>query len=111
MGLYDVAVHFQTVVLVFGHFNHVRGHFLAEYRKYRRNQFALAIRGKDLLAIANQRERDFRMRQRRVLYDAKHVARLGEVLFEKLHSRRCVIKQGRALQLSCPSGQPASSFT
>ena len=89
----NVAVHGHTVALGHRHFNHIGSHFLAEYAEHRCNQLALAVRREYLLAVANERERNLRMGERRMLYYAENVTRLGEVLFEKLHASRCVEEQ------------------
>ena len=56
--------------------------------------FELAARGSEhILAVLDDAERDFRMALRRVLHHGNHIVRLGKVLFEELHTCRCVVKQ------------------
>ena len=89
----DIAVNRHAVPLGARHLDHARGHFLAEYRKNRRDQLALAVGGKHLLAVADQGECDLRMGQRSVLHHAQYVTRLGEILFEEFHARGGVVEQ------------------
>ena len=96
-------MHRQSIMLGRRHLDHIRGHFLAEHTEYRCDQLSLAVRRKYLLAVADQRERNLRMGERRVLYHTQNIACLGEVLFEELHACRCVVEQvayhnGRALR-------------
>ena len=104
----NVAVHGHTVALGHRHFNHIGSHFLAEYAEHRCNQLALAVRREYLLAVANERERNLRMGERRMLYYAENVTRLGEVLLRNF-MRAGVLKNRSRTTIVVPSGQPASS--
>ena len=83
--------------------NQVARQLPAEHREYRLLELSGSRRVEHGLAVADAPERDLRMTLRRVLHHRHDIARLGEVLFEELHARRCVVKQiaddeGRAVR-------------
>ena len=104
--LHNIAMHRHAIMLGCRYFEHVSRHILTEYGKHRRHQFALAVRRKNLLAIPDQAECNFRMGKCRMLHNAKNITCLCEILFEKFHARGRVEKQvahhhGRALRAAC----------
>ena len=91
--LHNIAVYGHAVAFGFRHFDHIGGHLLAEYRKYRRKKLTFPVRGKYLFSVPNQCKSDFRMGERGMLHHAKDIACLGEILFEEFHTRGRVVKQ------------------
>ena len=88
----DIPVHANAAQGII-HRQQSAGKLLAEHRIDRRAQLAIARRVQHFLALANEAERDFRMRKRNFVHQPRHGVALCGVFLQKLHTRRHVKKQ------------------